>query len=57
MAGAELRPLSIGELLDKVFSLYRSHFLLFVGIMAVAVVILSIVPGIAMWLPNLVYSK
>ncbi len=29
----------------------------FVAIMAVAVVILSAVPGIAMWLPNLVYSK
>jgi len=29
----------------------------FVAIMAVAVVILSVVPGIAMWLPNLVYSK
>jgi hypothetical protein len=35
MPVAELRPLSIGELLDKTFSLYRSHFLLFVGIMAV----------------------
>ncbi len=29
----------------------------FVAIMAVAVVILSMAPGIAMWLPNLVYSK
>ena len=29
----------------------------FVAIMAVAVVILSAVPGIAMWLPDLVYSK
>ncbi len=29
----------------------------FVGIMAVAVVILSVVPGIAMWLPDLVYSR
>jgi hypothetical protein len=28
-----LRPLSIGELLDRTFSLYRSNFLLFVGIM------------------------
>ena len=35
MPVAELRPLSIGELLDKTFSLYRSHFFLFVGIMAV----------------------
>jgi len=29
----------------------------FVAIMAVAVVILSMAPGIAMWLPDLVYSK
>src|SRR3954469_17416308 len=28
----------------------------FVGLMAVAVVIMSVVPGIAMWLPNLVYG-
>ena len=29
----------------------------FVALMAVAVVILSVVPGIAMWLPTLVYAK
>src|SRR5215472_16054866 len=29
-----LRPLSTGELLDRTFSLYRSHFGLFVGIFA-----------------------
>ena len=29
----------------------------FVGLMAVAVVILSFIPGIAMWLPTLVYTK
>jgi hypothetical protein len=31
----DLRPLTLGELLDRSFSLYRRHFLLFVGIMAV----------------------
>src|SRR5262249_24905389 len=31
----ELRPLAIGELLDRVFSLYRRHLSTFVGIMAV----------------------
>ena len=31
---AVLRPLSTGELLDRTFSLYRSHFALFVGIFA-----------------------
>jgi hypothetical protein len=30
-----LRPLSIGELLDRTFSLYRNNFVLFVGIMTV----------------------
>ena len=36
MATAELRPLSLGELLDRTFSYYRSHFWLFVGIMAIS---------------------
>jgi hypothetical protein len=30
----DLRPLTLGELLDRSFSLYRRHFWLFVGIMA-----------------------
>src|SRR5271154_6128505 len=32
---AELRPLSLGELLDRTFTLYRNHFWVFVGIMAI----------------------
>jgi hypothetical protein len=31
----ELRPLSLGEILDRTFSLYRRHFLLFLGITAI----------------------
>jgi hypothetical protein len=31
---AELRPLSLGELLDRTFTLYRANFWIFVGIMA-----------------------
>ncbi len=31
----DLRPLTIGELFDRAFMLYRRHFLLFVGITAV----------------------
>lgn len=31
---APLRPLSLGELLDRTFTLYRSNFVLFVGIIA-----------------------
>ncbi len=35
MAGLDLRPLSLGEVLDRTFSLYRRHFLLFLGITAI----------------------
>jgi hypothetical protein len=31
----DLRPLSLGELLDRTFSLYKKHFWVFVGIMAI----------------------
>ena len=34
MTTVDLRPLSLGEVLDRTFTLYRSHFWLFVGIMA-----------------------
>lgn len=35
MAGMELRPLSLGEILDRTFWLYRRHFLLFFGLSAI----------------------
>jgi hypothetical protein len=35
MSTLDLRPLSIGELLDRTFSLYRRNFLLFIGITAI----------------------
>jgi hypothetical protein len=35
METADLRPLSLGELLDRAFTLYRRNFWLFVGIMAI----------------------
>jgi hypothetical protein len=35
MSTLDLRPLSIGELLDRTFSLYRRNFLLFAGIAAI----------------------
>lgn len=34
MAGYDLRPLSVGEILDRTFTLYRNHFWLFVSITA-----------------------
>jgi hypothetical protein len=35
MADLDLRPFSLGEILDRTFSLYRRNFLLFVGITAI----------------------
>jgi hypothetical protein len=35
MADLDLRPLSLGEVLDRTFSIYRKHFLLFAGITAI----------------------
>jgi uncharacterized membrane protein len=35
MADLDLRPLSLGEILDRTFTLYRNNFLLFVGITAI----------------------
>src|SRR5262245_19398149 len=35
-----LSPLSLGELLDRTFQLYRRHFLIFVGIVALPQVFL-----------------
>jgi Membrane domain of glycerophosphoryl diester phosphodiesterase len=40
MTQLDLRPLTIGEILDRMFTLYRRHFLLFVGITAVPQVLL-----------------
>jgi hypothetical protein len=35
MQDLDLRPLSLGEILDRTFTLYRRNFLLFVGIIAI----------------------
>ena len=35
MPAPDLCPLSLGEILDRTFSLYRRNFLLFVGITAI----------------------
>lgn len=35
MSGIDLRPLSLGELLDRTFFLYRRHLVLFAGIAAI----------------------
>jgi hypothetical protein len=40
MTGLDLRPLTLGEILDRTFSLYRSHFLLFLGITGIPQILL-----------------
>jgi hypothetical protein len=40
MTGLDLRPLAFGEILDRTFSLYRSHFLLFLGITGIPQILL-----------------
>jgi hypothetical protein len=44
-----LRPLSLGQLLDETFNIYRRNFVLFVGI--------SAIPNIALLLLQLVYTQ
>ncbi len=43
MTTPDLRPLSLGELLDRTFNYYRRHFWVFVGIMAIPQVFLVMV--------------
>jgi hypothetical protein len=40
MPDADLRPMTLGELLDRTFSLYKQHFWLFAGIMALPFLVL-----------------
>jgi hypothetical protein len=43
MTSLDLRPLSVGEILDRTFTLYRERFLLFLGISAIPHVLLLVV--------------
>ena len=43
MTRLDLRPLSIGEILDRTFTLYREHFVLFFGISAIPHILALIV--------------
>lgn len=47
-----LRPLTLGELLDRAFQLYRSRFGVFVGIAAVAYLPLFVAQTLLLWLPK-----
>ena len=46
----DLRPLTLGELLDRSFSIYRRHFWLFVGIMAVPSILMLLMSVIVQFL-------
>jgi len=43
MNNLDLRPLSVGEVLDRTFALYRNYFVLFIGISAIPQILLLIV--------------
>lgn len=49
---ALLRPLTLGELLDRAFQLYRSRFGLFVAIAAIAYLPLFVTQTCLLWLPK-----
>jgi len=54
MNGLDLRPLSLGDILDRTFSLYRRHFLLFVGIAGIPqllVLVFSLARILFLWNP------
>lgn len=42
MGGVDLRPMTLGEVLDRTFTLYRERFLLFAGISALPYLVLMI---------------
>ena len=50
MADVDLRPMTLGEVLDRTFKLYKSHFLLFAGITAVPALALLVVQLISSWM-------
>ena len=50
--GAELRPSSLGEILDRTAQMYRSHFLLYFGIAAVSysgILVLSLIANVSLF--------
>ncbi len=52
MTNSDLRPLSLGEILDRTFSLYRQHFVLFVGIAALPQLLNFALSLAQMWIPR-----
>lgn len=57
VAAYELRPLSIGEILDRTFSIYRSRFWLFAGISALSGSVQLIVQALGLVIHHLVLVR
>jgi len=47
-----LRPLTLGELLDRAFQIYRSRFVLLVGIASIAYLPLFVIQAATLWAPK-----
>ena len=58
MQPADLRPLSLGELLDRTFTLYRNHFLVFFGISGIPyIAVLALNLARFLYLPGMSISQ
>lgn len=49
-----LRPLTLGELLDRTFQLYRSRFAIFAGIAALAYLPVFVLRALTLWVPKVI---
>ncbi len=54
MTTVDLRPLSLGEVLDRTFSLYRQHFVLFVALAGIPRLPVTLLSLVQLWLPSAV---
>jgi len=52
MTAFDLRPLNLGEILDRTFTLYRQHFLLFIGISAIPQTLVLAINVVSLLLGN-----
>jgi hypothetical protein len=50
MADVDLRPMTLGEVLDRTFKLYKSHFWLFAGITAIPPLAMLVIQVTASWM-------
>ena len=58
MAETDLRPMTLGELLDRTFTLYRNNFLLFAGIIALPLLAhLAVSVGFTLWASTMMPTK